>query len=145
MSRKNDIGKCDKCGKLFGYYLIHNGFNDSSYAYCDLCGATALLNLYKFPKIGIQLEPYQVITPVIEPFLKKCSCGGEFRSGATPKCPHCHCSLSATEATSFIEEQAEGTKKGWRWQRNWTGLYCIIIESKSVDDIWKPIEIKNQC
>jgi hypothetical protein len=93
------------------------------------------------PKIGIKLEPYQAITPEMEPFLQNCSCGGKFRSGTTPRCPHCHCSLSATEATSFIEAQAEGAKNGnWRWQRNWTDLYCIIIENKSVNDVWKQIE-----
>jgi len=140
MSRKNEIGKCDQCGESFGYYLIHNGFNDSSYAYCDSCGMTSLLNGYKIPPIRVKLEPYQVITPEAEPFLRECSCGGKFRSGATPRCLHCHCPLSATEATPFIEAQAEGVKKGWRWQRSWTGLYCIIIEGKSVDDVWKQVE-----
>jgi len=140
MSRKHEIGKCDQCSKSFGYYLIHNGFNDSSYAYCDSCGMTALLNLYQIPKIGIKLEPYQAIASEIEPFLQDCSCGGNFRSGEAPRCPHCHCSLSATEATLFIEAHAEGTKKGWRWQRNWTGLYCAIIEDKYVRDVWKQVE-----
>jgi hypothetical protein len=139
MSQKNEIGKCDQCSKSFCYYLIHNGFNDSSYAYCDSCGMTALLNLYLIPKINIKIKPHQAIESKVEPFLQECSCGGKFRSEATPRCPHCHCSLSTIEATSFIEEHAEGTKKGWRWQRNWTGLYCIIIENKSVRDIWKPV------
>src|SRR5690348_16740219 len=139
MSRNQERGKCNECGKSFDYYLIHNGFNDSSYAYCDSCGMTALLNLYKIPKSGIKLEPHRAIAPEIEPFLHDCSCGGKFRSGVTPRCPHCHSSLSATEATSFVEANAEGTKKGWRWQRDWTGLYCIIIENKCVHDIWKQL------
>jgi hypothetical protein len=40
-------------------------------------------------------------------------------------------------ATEYIEPQAEGTKKGWRWQRTWTGLYSIIIEDSVVHDVWK--------
>jgi hypothetical protein len=49
--------------------------------------------------------------------------------------------LSAIEATSYIEEaHAPAAKKGWRWQHNWTGLYAVIIEDKSVDDIWKQVE-----
>jgi len=142
MARENQSGKCNECGKSFGYYLIHNGFNDSSYAYCNSCGMTALLGAYQVPEIGVKLEPFQAITPEIEPLLQACPCGGKFQSEATPRCPHCHCSLSATEAASFIETQAAGTKKGWRWQNNWTGLYCIIVENKFVKDIWNPIEIR---
>src|SRR5271156_2569676 len=119
MSGRNKIGKCNECGKSFGFYLIHNGFNSTSYAYCDSCGMTAFFSLYKIPKIDVKLEAYQAITPEIEPFLQNCSCGGKFHSGAMPRCPHCHCSLSATEATSYIEEaHAPAAKKGWRWQRN---------------------------
>jgi hypothetical protein len=137
MSRKNETGKCDRCGKSFDYYIVHSGFSDSSYAYCDSCGMTALLGLYKTPKIDIKIEPHQAIAPEIEPFLQECSCGGRFRNGTTPRCPHCHCPLSATEAASFIEAQARGTKKGWRWQGNWSGLYCVIIENRFVRDVWK--------
>jgi hypothetical protein len=139
MARENLNGKCGECGKRFGYYLIHNGFNDSSYAYCSSCGMAALLSVYQIPKIGVRLEPFQAIKPEIEPFLQNCSCGGKFQSGAMPRCPHCHAHLSATQATSFIEAQAEGAKKGWRWQQNWTGLYCLIVENKFISDNWKPV------
>jgi len=40
--------------------------------------------------------------------------------------------LSAVTATSYIESNAPGTKKGWRWQRNWSGLYGIVIEGRRV-------------
>jgi hypothetical protein len=102
---------------------------------------TAFFSVYKIPKIDVKLKPFQAITPEIEPFLQNCSCGGKFRSGTSPRCPHCHCSLSATEATAYIEEaHAPAAKNGWRWQQNWTGLYCIIIENKSANDVWKQIE-----
>lgn len=32
---------------------------------------------------------------------------------------------SAEKATAWIEANAPGTKKGWRWQRNWIGTYAI--------------------
>jgi len=38
------IGTCKHCGLIFEVKLIHNGFNYSSYAYCDTCGITALLS-----------------------------------------------------------------------------------------------------
>jgi hypothetical protein len=54
--------------------------------------------------------------------------------GAAPRCPHCHDTLSAEFATSYIEANAPGAKKGWRWQRNWSEMYCIVIEDKRVMD-----------
>jgi hypothetical protein len=136
MARRHDFGDCEHCKKQFGYYLIHTGFNESSYAYCDSCGFTALLDGWKVPK-SIQMVRHQNIAPEIETHLAPCQCGGAFRAGASPRCPHCRQPLSADRAADFIERQAEGTKKGWRWQRSWTSLYCIIIEDKVVHDIWK--------
>lgn len=68
------------------------------------------------------------INSEIEPFLTPCFCGGHFRKGATPRCPDCGMTLSAESATNYIEKNAPGTAKGWRWQRNWSGIYCIAIE-----------------
>jgi hypothetical protein len=42
--------------------------------------------------------------------------------------------LSAELATTYIEHNAPGTKKGWRWQRNWSGVYGIVIEDKRIDN-----------
>ena len=136
MTRTKDEGICEHCRKTFGYYLIHNGFNESSYAYCDQCGMPVLLHTEKIPK-GVNVEPHQVITQDVERHLLPCSCGGSFRSGAGPRCPHCHDRLSPVSATEYIEAHAEGTKAGWRWQKTWAGLYCIIIEDRFVQDVWR--------
>jgi len=45
--------------------------------------------------------------------------------------------LSAELAADYIEAQAAGTAKGWRWQRSWDGCYCIIIENRVTNDNWK--------
>jgi hypothetical protein len=139
MPRKHDIGDCEHCKKQFGYYLIHNGFNDSSYGYCDTCGMTALLDGWKAPK-HVRLTLHQSITPEVEPSLAQCTCGGTFRAGGSPRCPHCNEPLSAIRAAEYIESQVDGTKKGWRWQRSWTSLYCIIIEDNVAHDVWKPLD-----
>ena len=138
--RQKDLGTCDKCGKQFEYYLIHNGFNESAYAYCDKCGCTAILDYYSksVPK-GVEVGYGQAIEPVLEPFLRTCDCGGHFKIGAAPRCPHCGNELSATEAKGYLESAAPGTKKGWRWQETWTGLYCIVINDKLVRDNWKAL------
>jgi hypothetical protein len=40
-------------------------------------------------------------------------------------------------ATGYIETNAPGTKKGWRWQQNWRETYCIVIEDRVVNDNFK--------
>ena len=92
-----------------------------------------------YPKIPKHtgLKFHQAITESVEPLLKPCECGGRFRRGASPRCPHCNSELSAIEATKYIEANAPGTKGGWRWQQDWVGLYCIIIEDRMVKDNWK--------
>ena len=49
-SRVDGYGTCESCESSFPYYLIHNGFNDSTYAYCDHCGRLAILNLAELEK-----------------------------------------------------------------------------------------------
>lgn len=136
MTRETDIGYCETCHQQFGYHLIHNGFNDSAYAYCDRCGETCLLNLWQLPT-GIEVEDYGVIPESIEPALRSCRCGGVFKKGASPHCPHCNTSLSAVEAAKYIEANAPGANAGWRWQRSWEGLYSIVIEGRVSKDCWK--------
>ena len=97
---------------------------------------TALLDLWQIPK-GIAVKPHEAITKDVENHLLPCSCGGSFRADASPRCSHCHESLSPILATKYIEAQADGTKKGWRWEQKWNGLYCIVIEDKLVRDVWR--------
>jgi hypothetical protein len=76
------------------------------------------------------------MTPDVEGLLKPCPCGGEFRASSDPKCPSCANSLSATKATSYIESNAPGTAKGWRWDQCWSGVYSIVINENFVEDWW---------
>jgi len=45
--------------------------------------------------------------------------------------------LSAERAAAYIEKNAPGTKKGWRWQQSWHGMYCVIIEGRSTKNNWR--------
>jgi hypothetical protein len=138
MARELSIGTCGSCGQSFGYWLAHCGFGDSVYAYCDSCGKTAILSMWdkRLPNLP-NCPGQQEICADFEPYLLPCECGGAFRAGALPRCPHCNAGLSADAATTYIEENAPGTKKGWRWQRNWSGVYCIVIEKNRVDNNFK--------
>ncbi len=132
----SDIGRCEHCDRSFRYDLLHNGFNDSAYAYCEQCGMLTILDGWKIPA-GINLTIHQIITPEIEPLLAACPCGGRFKAGASPRCPHCVSAISAIMATDWIEANAPGPKKGWRWQKSWTGIYAIYIEKHFLENNWK--------
>jgi hypothetical protein len=140
-----DIGKCDKCGVEFHYRLVHNGFNQSVYAYCDTCGKTAILSEMttninaKYRRLLRNISQYRKISKSIEPFLEQCSCNGHFRHNAAPRCPFCKATLSPILAKEYIEKNAPGTEKGWKWQNNWDDLYAIVIEDNKVNDNWKPL------
>lgn len=136
-AREQKVGTCDHCRKSFHFYLIHNGFNESRYAYCDRCGITAILNLY-FSKSS-QFSPGKMIhgriPPEIGQHLLSCSCGGQFVSAAMPRCPHTaikHCRQLRLPLGSTRTLPAQ--RGGWRWQRSWAGLYCIVIEHSLVQD-----------
>ena len=143
---KKEIGECNHCKKKFHYYLIHNGFNETMYAYCNKCGMTTFLHEY-YSAIPQQCKTffkkkgrYERISKELEPFLEHCQCGGKFTRAAKPRCPNCNSILTARYATKYIEANAEGTKKGWRWQMSWNGLYAIVIENKKVENNWKNIQ-----
>ena len=137
MTRENSEGTCDKCGRTFGYYLVHNGFNESCYAYCAGCGMTAIMNTQYQDRAAEGLPRHRSITPEGEPFLAPCTCGGAFKADAAPRCPHCHEPLSATAAASWIEAAAPGSAQGWRWQRDWVSLYAIVVEGRVINNPWR--------
>ncbi len=128
------IGSCEQCGADFALKIYHNGFNDSSYAYCSGCGKTAFLSRWskQWPE-GVECTQ-AVIDPNMEPHLAACECGGRFVRNAAPRCPHCGHPLSADAAAEYIERQSPGSTTGWRWQRNWHGLYCIVVDDRMVED-----------
>ena len=128
MDREDGKGICEECTQEFGYCLLHAGFAEVSYAYCDSCGKTAILSHWdkRMPKLP-DCPGQQEICSALEPYLKPCDCGGRFLRGAKPRCPHCSAQLSAEVAANYLERNAPGTKKGWRWQRNWSAVYCIVI------------------
>jgi hypothetical protein len=85
----------------------------------------------RIKNMSVEIGWHHEINSDVEPFLLSCSCGGYFRKGAMPRCPHCMEPLSAEYAAVSIEKNAPGTAKGWRWQKNWNGPYCMAIEDPS--------------
>jgi hypothetical protein len=123
-------GDCEHCSRTFHYTLLHAGFGDYSYAYCDSCGMLATFNysngfLVTMPPVKV---PHQVIDRAWEPFLAPCECGGHFRANAAPRCVFCNAPLSPQHAAAHIERNSKGAGRGWKWQGNWTDLYCLAME-----------------
>jgi hypothetical protein len=100
---------------------------------------TAILSYWdkRMPKLPAGCATKQEICSELEEYIQPCSCGGSFKKGATPRCPHCGYQVSAEFAAPYIEHNALGTTKGWRWQRNWHDSYCIVIENRVVNDNFK--------
>jgi hypothetical protein len=133
---ENPTGSCHHCGASFQYRLLHNGFNNTAYAYCDRCSFTVLLSEWSEAARRVSFHSQRRITSDLERLLKPCPCGGRFLASADPKCPSCAQPLSAVEATDYVEKNAPGTAKGWRWDQSWTGVYSIVINEKRVEDWW---------
>ncbi|MBI2385007.1 MAG: hypothetical protein HYV14_03225 [Elusimicrobia bacterium] len=131
-----DRGSCESCCAIFPYRLIHSGFNGSAFAYCDLCGMLALLSHSEVPR-DLKKNEYGPVTDDMEGRLAPCRCGGKFRASASPRCPDCSKELSPERAAEWIERNAPGTAKGWRWQRSWQGTYALLIDEKLVCDNWQ--------
>jgi hypothetical protein len=97
---------------------------------------TAFLNPFGPVPDSVQVRWYEAISTEVESHLRPCPCGGRFVRGAAPRCPICKMVLSPDAVASAIEADSPGTAKGWRWQRNWTGLCCVIVEDRVVNDNW---------
>jgi hypothetical protein len=136
MSRIDGHGECESCGRSFPYQMVHNGFNDSAYAYCSECGQTALLDGWQIPK-GLEIGIHGSVSVGDEWKLQPCPCGGRFMASASPRCPHCRQALSPLSAARWIEGNAPAAKAGWRWQGSWHGLYAIVISDRVVHNNWQ--------
>ena len=138
MSRVDGNGTCEHCSAEFPYHLIHNGFNESAYAYCDSCGRTACLSGWcaEIPEGGRWGE-HGLLPEAAVALLAACACGGHFTRDASPRCPVCVRALSPDAARSWIEAHAVGSSGGWRWQGSWSGLYSIVIADRVLTDNWR--------
>jgi hypothetical protein len=136
-------GWCQQCGGTFQYRLVHNGFSNTAYAYCDHCSFTVLLSEWSEAARRVPFRSQGRISPDLECLLKQCPCGGRFLASSDPKCPNCARPLSPVDATSYIEKNAPGTAKGWRWDQSWSGVYSIVLNDQILEDWWDEKAVAN--
>jgi 4-phosphopantoate--beta-alanine ligase len=118
---------CRRCNLVFFYGIVNTGLTDVMYAYCEKCGSVLWLtwNSPDWPA-GVPGGPGMTITKAHERLVKPCPCGGRFRRGARPRCPHCGFPLSEE-----LRNSIPAMRKGW------TGLHMILIEGSVLyQDLW---------
>jgi hypothetical protein len=111
-------GRCQACEAAFEARLIHNGFNDSAYAYCAQCGTLALCSLWKWPASLPRVDQGPLASEQTD-HLRPCSCGGRYTPTAGPRCPKCRAELDAEAA--------------------WHGLYALMIGGSAENDPWEEL------
>ncbi len=130
-------GICDRCDQAFPYYLIHSGFNDSYYAYCDLCGKTAILDSYS-PSLSqprLQRVSLGRIPAELEGKLCPCECGGRFVVNAGPRCPHCGSSYPQRRRPRLLSDRRKGQRSdgaGKETGKGYTASWLKIAPSETI-------------
>ena len=82
-----DFKPCPSCDESIGYYWFSGMADMAPHFYCDHCSNIYFNNEHReLVRVG---ELTQELLDTIETTLPACSCGGHFRSGQNPKCPHC--------------------------------------------------------
>jgi hypothetical protein len=125
-----DKGDCEHCGRDFHYQLNNAAFGDFSYAYCECCGALAVIHYgsVAFTRLPPAAKLHRPIDKLWEPLLRPCDCGGSFRTAASPRCIHCNSTLSPQFAATYIERNLPHRRSGWQWPGSWSDEYCLSIE-----------------
>lgn len=75
--------------------IIHSGFNDSGFMYCDNCPNILTWSIYdrNYEKLVNGKVPWLLNDSeknLIEESVIKCESGGNFRFSAKPRCPNCN-------------------------------------------------------
>ena len=129
---------CASCREMFSFELIHNGLNDTCYAYCGTCGTCALFDYpYQKPECQPHWQNALPASSELLAFAKRCDCGGIFDANAIPRCPHCFAALSATELTPAIETASFGTSVDWGCQGSWDGPYSFVTNGRLTENPWR--------
>jgi len=124
-------GACEHCQQTFEYWLNACQRTNSCYAYCEACGAAAILSFSdpRMPSLPA-CQAREQICSALEPYLLLCYCGGRFKRDSSPRCPLCNETLSADRASTYIQPNAFGTRGGWIWQKNWRALYLCYCKQR---------------
>lgn len=85
---------------------FHAGWNDEGFLYCEKCPEIVVFSSYDpfYSALVGSKQPWvlaQNEKRAVEEHIRLSSCGGRFRFGAQPRCPHCNEPLSGILPTSL--------------------------------------------
>lgn len=85
---------CPECNQILRYQLVHTGFNNTGYAYCDRDGALLVWEIFdpQYTAVAGDKHPWTLnhLEEVrVESAFHPCPCGGHFGMRNPPRCPHC--------------------------------------------------------
>ena len=80
--------KCPACERLTPAWQSSGMSESFPHFYCDTC--SNVIHREHDKKLVYPVEPSQQLLDRIAATLPQCPCGGHFKPGANPKCPHCH-------------------------------------------------------
>lgn len=93
--------RCNNCGTQVipeSTRPLHAGFSNVGVLYCDRHSATLTFSTFdkRYTALVGEKHPWTLSADeqaTVEFALRNCRCGGTFRFGSRPKCPHCKSDL----------------------------------------------------
>ncbi|AEG92492.1 conserved hypothetical protein [Ramlibacter tataouinensis TTB310] len=79
--------KCLACERVTPAWQSSGMGESFPHFYCDTC--SSVIHREQDKELVDPVEPSQQLLDQIATALPNCPCGGRFRPGANPKCPHC--------------------------------------------------------
>ena len=100
---------CVHCGRALEFDRFHAGFSDQGYMYCDRDSTVVTWSSFDstYSALTENTHPWMLTAEakrVVERSIVDCPCGGQFRFGNLPRCPHCGGELGslAREPTYYV-------------------------------------------
>jgi len=104
--------------------VIHAGFDDSGFLYCDKSGDLLFWSAFDptYKKIVDGVLPWTLSDEQkkkVESALKECDCGGKFLFSAPPRCPNCNSPVPKITGDNIhmvrLKREIDGSKRNiWK-------------------------------
>jgi len=126
-TKSDPVAVCSHCQQAYPYTRIDNQISESWYAYCSSCGAVGVLMSTKALPAEVYAKCGYELATEAEPFLPACDCGGAFRRGALPRCPHCKAEISRDDVINMLDHFY--SKREWSAATSGKGClqHCVVI------------------
>ena len=110
--------------------IIHSGFNENGFMYCDSCPNLLTWSIFDFnyEQLINNKVPWLLNDDeknIIERSVIKCECGGNFKFSAQPRCPNCN-----NEIPEILPDKIHYIKLGKVINSSSVNIWNIPIKTK---------------